>query len=163
MAFVRFCDTKEVTQSSQIDRTLVWDYIVYLRNEEKMSDNTIKNKLTPLSTFYNHLKRIGEVTTDNPFSGHSFKIEKQKEHHFQLKSLTKFLLVKSCLTTRPFYITLILLTSGARPSEICQLYADDIKEEENNIFSIRITSNEQREQSIKMSGAIEKSIYTHWL
>lgn len=161
MAFVRFCDTKEVTQSSQIDRPLVWDYIVYLRNEEQMSDNTIKNKLTPLSTFYNHLKRIGEVTTDNPFSGHSFKIDKKRRIPFTLNELEKIFTCQDLLDNKTlFYISLILLTSGARPSEICQLYADDIKEEENNIFSIRITSNEQREQSIKNEWS-DRKIYLH--
>lgn len=161
MAFVRFCDTKEITLSSQIDRPLVWDYIVYLRNEEQMSDNTIKNKLTPLSTFYNHLKRIGEVKTDNPFSGHSFKIEKHKRVPFTVEELNKIFTCQELLDNKTlFYITLILLTSGARPSEICQLYADDIKAEENNIFSIRITSNEQREQSIKNEWS-DRKIYLH--
>ena len=46
------------------------------------------------------------------------------------------------------FIAMLLLTSGARPNEICQLWKDDIQAEDE-IDTVRIVANAQRGQTLK--------------
>ncbi|WP_368934437.1 tyrosine-type recombinase/integrase [Alcaligenes faecalis] len=159
---ITFCDTLEVYNVEKLDRKVVNSYILYLRNTEKKEDGTIKNKLNCLSTFYNYLIKIGETKETNPFPGHinKKKIKKQdKRASFTSEEIQKIFTYKSVKEDKQFYfILLLLLTSGARPSEICQLYADDIQETEYDFYSIRITENKDRSQTLKTENS-ERTIY----
>jgi integrase len=52
------------------------------------------------------------------------------------------------LNKKLFFVCLLLVTTGARPNEICQLWTDDIYQD-NGIYKIRIVENEARDQSLK--------------
>ena len=60
------------------------------------------------------------------------------------------------------YILLLLLTTGARPNEICQLWKDDFKDEGNGLITIRINENKSRGQKVKTLAA-ERVLYLNSL
>lgn len=156
---IEYADTLEITTPLEITREFVWKYIKHLRSENK-TDKTIKNLFYTLGSFYNHLLRIGAVKEQNPFAGHKFDVEKTKRIPFTTEELDKIFSCEKVISSKPlFFISLIMLTSGARPSEICQLWHDDIIKDDD-FYIIKIRVNADREQTLKTKQS-ERDIYLH--
>lgn len=158
---ITYCDTHEITTASGLDRKLAYSYLLHLRNKEKKTDSTIKNKFNVLSTFYNHLVRIGEINEVNPFAGHKLEYEATDRESLTIEEIEQIFTHPLVTSDKQyFYILLLLLTTGARPTEICQLYVDDISKLRENFYTIRITKNERRGQTLKTKQS-ERTIYLH--
>ncbi|WP_158658271.1 hypothetical protein [Achromobacter sp. AONIH1] len=156
---IEYCQTQGVDTPHGVTRELVWSYINFLKADGK-SDKTIKNLFYTQGSFYNHLLRIGATKEPNPFTGHKFNVEKTKRIPFTIEELNKiFSCQKIKDKTSLFYVCLIMLTSGARPSEICQLWHDDINKVDD-YYTIRIVENPQREQTLKTPQS-KRLIYLH--
>ncbi|MBO9644008.1 MAG: tyrosine-type recombinase/integrase [Pseudacidovorax sp.] len=158
--FIDYCTRHTVYDITGVDRKLVYSYLLYLRKEEAKSDNTIKNIFNTLSTFFNHLIQTGETSATNPFTGHKLNTEESGREPFTLEDLNA---IFSCDGLRRnqklFYICLLLLTTGARPNEICQLWTDDITLGDD-INTIRIVGNKERDQTLKTASS-KRIIYLH--
>lgn len=147
--FIKYAVEQGVYTLEGVDRKLVYSYVLFLRKTEKKTDNTIKNILNPLSTFFNHLISVGETTASNPFSGHKLNTEDSERLPFTLDEIEKIFTSQELQNNKKlFFICLLLLTTGARPNEICQLWTDDIIVGEE-ITTIRITADQKREQTLK--------------
>lgn len=149
--FIEYANSVNVYDLSSVDRKLIYSYLLYLRKNENKSDSTIKNIFNTLSSFYNHLIQIGQTNESNPFVGHKLKTGKDDENRlpFDNDEIQRiFSNEKFKANKKLFFICLLLLTTGARPNEICQLWTDDIYIE-NGIYKIRITDNVVRNQSLK--------------
>lgn len=159
--FIEYCDSNNATYTQDINREFVWNYIKYLKEQEK-SDKTIQNLFYTLSSFYNHLIRIGATSEQNPFAGHKFKVEKTKRIPFTVEELDKIFSCEKIINHKSLYfVCLMLLTSGARPSEICQLHHDDINKV-NDIYEIKIKADEEKGQTVKTLQS-QRTIYLHQL
>ena len=133
----------------KVDRKFAWNFILFMRKTEKKNDKTIKNIYNTLAIFYNHLLMIGEVKEVNPFVGHNLEYEEEKRQPFTNEELEKIFSSEKLKENKKLYfICLLLLTTGARPNEICQLWTDDIKKD-NEIYTIQITENQERDQTLK--------------
>lgn len=158
--FIEFCKSNDVYDVSKLDRKIVYSYLLYLRKEEEKEDSTIKNIFNKLSTFYNHLLQIGETTASNPFIGQKLDVEEGERKPFTITEIEQLFSSEALQNKQKiFFICLILLTSGARPNEICQLWTDDIIIEDD-IIKVRITKNEERDQSVKNKQS-NRFIYLH--
>ncbi len=160
--FIDYCTRHAVYELGSVDRKLIYSYLLYLRKEEGKSDNTIKNIFGTLSTFFNHLIQVGETTASNPFVGHKLNVEESEREPFTNDELQKIFSFKELQKNQKLlFICLLLLTSGARPNEICQLWTDDIVVGKA-ITTIRITENEGRNQSLKTKSS-DRVIYLNSL
>ena len=165
--FVDFCTLNNVLYLPQIDRKFAFSYLKHMRGQNK-ADKTIQNYFRVLSTFWNYQKTAGEIETASPFSGHKLTVDDEHRDPFTFKELD--LIFASDFVTKNEqhkFILLLLLTSGARPHEICQLWSDDIYEEKDEstgqlIWLIRITKNPKRKQTLK-NKASNRIIYLHEL
>lgn len=147
--FVAYCDSQNVKSIDKIDRKFTFSYIQFLRKTDKKNDKTIKNIFNVLSTFYNNLLVTGETKEINCFSGHKFDVEKIKRQAFTKNDLDKIFTQELYNSNKKmFFVCLLLLTTGARPNEICQLWTDDIIKVDD-FYTIRITENEKRDQKVK--------------
>jgi integrase len=147
--FVTYCDSQNVKSIDKIDRKFTFSYIQYLRKNDKKNDKTIRNIFNVLSTFYNNLLVTGETKEINCFSGHKFDVEKIKRQAFTKNDLDKIFTQELYNSNKKmFFVCLLLLTTGARPNEICQLWTDDIIKVDD-FYTIRITENEKRDQKVK--------------
>lgn len=158
---VDFAATREVTAIDLLSRKFVRSYLEQLRGEGK-NDNTIQSIFNVCSTFFNHLVTIGEAVGANPFAGHRLEIEKSKREPFKSTELKQIFTCEAVLKDKKlFFICLLMLTTGARPNEICQLWHDDIVfEPDSQIYTLRITSDSARGQTIK-TAASKRTIYLH--
>lgn len=157
---VEFANSLGIHDLSGLDRKFVYSYLLHLRKQENKEDGTIRNIFNTLSGFYNHLIQIGETEQPNPFVGHKLKVEKKESSRepFTNEELEVIFKIPELKSNRKlFFICLLLVTTGARPNEICQLWVDDIFEE-NGIYKIRITENKARDQSLKTKGS-KREIY----
>lgn len=158
--FIDYCIAHNVYDVGNIDRKLTYSYLLFLRKEQEKSDNTIKNIFNTLSTFFNHLIQVGETTASNPFVGHKLNVEESGRQPFTNEELEKIFSSNDIRENQKlFFISLLLLTTGARPNEICQLWTDDIIIE-NGIVKIRITENKSRGQTLKNKSS-DRVIYLH--
>lgn len=158
--FIAFCISQNVSNINGVDRKIVYAYLLYLRKEKKKTDNTIKNVFNTLSTFFNHLINTGETKSVNPFVGQKLDVEETGREPFTVDELEKLFSCEALQKQQKlFFICLILLTSGARPNEICQLWTDDITIEKD-IIKVRITENAERDQSLKNKQS-KRTIYLH--
>ncbi len=159
--FITYANSLNVFDLSGIDRKLVYAYLLYLRNFEHKSDSTIKNIFNNLSSFFNHLIRTGEAINQvNPFVGHKLKDDKDDKNRLpftndELQNI--FSSDKLQSNKKLFFVCLLLVTTGARPNEICQLWTDDIYID-NGIYKIRIVENSNRDQTLKTKSS-ERVIY----
>ena len=175
---IAFGETRGVTTSDGLTRKFITAFRLHLKNDENKSPDTIRNMFYTLSSFYNWLLSTGEVTANNPFVGHRLKSEDDDEisdvdentsgnesserEPFTLEELEKIFLSERILKDPTlFFICLILLTSGARPNEICQLWTDDFKFD-SGTPELRITANKARDQSLKNKHS-KRTIYLHEL
>lgn len=159
---IAYAESLGIKTIDKIDKKFAYAFILYMRKMEKKSDKTIKNIFNTLSSFYNHLLQIGEVTASNPFVGHKLDVPDSERGPFsieELKTIFNSQLLRS--NEKLFFITLLLLTTGARPNEICQLWTDDFKKE-GDFFTIRITENSDRDQSLKTKNS-KRVIYLNQL
>jgi integrase len=160
--FISYCSNFKITTVDGIDRKLVFSYIQYLKKTEKKQDKTIKNIFATLSTFYNFLITSGETKEQNPFVGHRLEVEEEERQPFTDEELKKIFTSDEFLSNKKLYfICLLLLTTGARPNEICQLWTDDVVKEDD-IYTIRITENKERKQTLKTK-ASKRKIYLNKL
>lgn len=149
--FIDYANSEKVYDLAGVDRKLIYSYLLHLRKQDGKSDSTIKNIFNNLSSFYNHLLQIGETEQVNPFVGHKLKDTKDEDSRlpFSNEELQKiFSNDQLKLNKKLFFVCLLLVTTGARPNEICQLWTDDIYQD-NGIYKIRIVENENRNQSLK--------------
>lgn len=159
---IAYAKSKQVDSIDQIDRKFVYGYLLYLRKEESKDDTTIKNIFNTLSTFYNHLIRTGEISAPNPFVDQKLNAEDGEREPFTIDELKRIFGCEEFRNNQKlFYICLLLLTTGARPNEMCQLWTDDIQEEED-FHTIRITENKARDQSLKTKSS-KRTIYLNQL
>ena len=160
--FIEYAASVGVKSINKVDKKFTYAFILHMRKQEKKSDKTIKNIFTTLSSFYNHLLQVGEATATNPFVGHKLNVENSERGPFSNENLKKIFSNKDLFCNKKlFFITLLLLTSGARPNEICQLWTDDIKKE-GEIYTIRIIENSERDQSLKTKNS-KRKIYLNQL
>ncbi len=165
--FADFACIQEHIFFEQIDRKLVAAFISHLRTNEKKEDKTIKNMLGVLSTFFNFQISVGETKNPNPFTGHKLKAEEEKREPFTIDELNAIFssdFVKQNEQNK--FILLLLLTTGARPNEICQLMASDIYEAvdeatKQKLYVIDIDKKEVT-QSLKNKSS-KRKIYLHQL
>jgi integrase len=162
---ILFANSSQVTTIHGITRKFVHSYLLYLKKTEKKSEKTIANEFSPLSTFFNHMIRIGETKEPNPFTGHALDKGETDRAPFTADELEKiFSSTEVKKNKKLFYITLLLLTTGARPNEICQLWTDDIVQDKDDktLYTIRITKNPGRDQTLKTKQS-ERTIYLNQL
>ena len=163
--FVVFCTHNKIQSLTQVNRKFVFSYLKNLRANSK-SDKTIKNNFGVLNTFWNFQIKVGEIETPSPFSGHSFDVGDEGREPFSLEELNKIFASDFVTQNQQNkFLLLLLLTSGARPNEICQLLSDDIYEEKDEstgqlIWVIRITKNQKRKQTLKTKSS-NRIIYLH--
>ena len=172
-----YATTQNVKSVHELDRKFVWNFLLFLRAEGKENE-TIKNIFNTLSTFYNHLLTSGEAKEPNPFVGHNLKAgvanngktngsedddaTDDRRLPFTDAELEAIFSSSEVMEDKQLcYIAMLLLTSGARPNEICQLWNDDIREVDG-IETIRITANPRRGQSLKTAHS-KRLIYLNQL
>lgn len=152
--FVAFCKKSEIYYLHQVTRKIANTYLKDMRNSGK-EDKTIKNYFGVLNTFWNFQIKTGEIETLSPFSGHNFNIDEEAREPFTIEELNKIFASDFVIENmQNKFILLLLLTTGARPNEICQLWTDDVfqKIDESSgqpIWIIRITKNVKRGQTLK--------------
>lgn len=161
--FVDFAKKNRVHTVDKLDRQLVWAYRLHLENVEKKEHSTIKNVFSTLSTFYNYLLRSGQTKELNPFHGQNLEASTGGREPFTLVELEKIFSCDEVKANKQLsYILMLLLTTGARPNEICQLWKDDITDEGNGLITIRINENKSRGQKVKTLAA-ERMLYLNSL
>lgn len=167
--FTKFCAESDVKYLSQVDRKLVFSYVVYLRKKMNMTDKTIKNRLGVLSTFFNFQISVGETTAPNPFIKHKLKPEDEESREpFTIAELNKIFASDFVKTNQQNkFILLLLLTTAARPNEICQLNTDDIFLEKDiktneELYVIRIKADKKTNQTLK-TRVSARTVYLHEL
>lgn len=159
---IAYASNVQVYTIDKLDRKFVYSYLLHLRKAENKDDGTIKNIFNTLSTFYNHLIRTGEISTPNPFVDHKLSVEEAEREPFTIDELRKIFNNEEVRSNQKlFYVSLLLLTTGARPNEICQLWTDDIQKE-GDFYTIRITADDKRDQSLKTKGS-KRLIYLNQL
>ena len=144
-----------------LTRKFVYGYLLHMRNTEKKSDKTITNEFNALSTFYNHLLRVGETKEANPFVGHNLDYEEEERRPFTNEDLEKIFSAPEVKGNKTlFYILLLLVTTGARPNEVCQLWTDDvvIDPKIGPFYTIRFVENMVRDQTLKNKTSV-RTIY----
>ena len=157
---IAFGSTRGVTTAAGLTRSFVNSYRLHLKNDLKKEDSTIKNMFNTLSSFFNYLKASGAAATENPFIGHKLKVKDSSREPFTYQELEKIFGAPSVLQDpQMFFICLLLLTTGARPNEICQLWTDDF-DLKATVPTLRITANATRDQSLKTDES-ERTIYVH--
>ena len=159
-----YATNQNVKSARELDRKFVWNFLLFLRAEGKKNE-TIKNIFNTLSTFYNHLLTSGEAEKPNPFVGHNLKAgvaikgkangdeDDEATGHRRLPftdtELEAIFSSPEVLADKQLcYIAMLLLTTGARPNEICQLWKDDIQADDG-IDTIRIVANAHKGQTLK--------------
>lgn len=163
--FVAFCTHNKIQSLPQVNRKFVFSYLKNLRANNK-SDKTIKNNFGVLNTFWNFQIKAGEIETASPFSGHSFDVGDEGREPFSLEELNKIFASDFVTQNQQNkFILLLLLTTGARPTEICQLWNDDIYQQIDEstgqlVWVIRITKNTKRGQTLKTKSS-NRFIYLH--
>lgn len=161
--FNNFCLSKEIKYLSQLDRKFVKTYITHLR-KEKQKDKNIKNMMGVLTTFFKVQIVNGETTNPDPFTGHNFDIDDEEGRlPFTIEELNKIFnssFVKDNQQNK--FILLLLLTTGARPNEICQLMAHDIYKDTSGDFHILDINDDGYEKTLK-NRASKRKIYIHQL
>lgn len=103
----------------------------------------------------------GETKDPNPFMGHNLSAlvandgsdddddETRGKLPFTDDELKAIFSYPELLKDKQFcFIAMLLLTSGARPNEICQLWSDDVAEIDG-INALRIAANKKRRQTPK--------------
>lgn len=147
---IEFASKADINTANGIDRQFCYSYLLHMRKKEGKPDKTIKNIFNTYSTFFNHLIRIGEYKGENPFVGHRLEYEAEPRAPFTNEEINLIFSSKQLQSNEKlFFICLLMLTTGARPNEICQLWTDDIYIGTDGKYEIRITENEEREQSLK--------------
>ena len=163
--FVTFCTSNEFYYLHQINRKFTFTYLKHMRSLGK-EDKTCKNYFGVLNTFWNFQMKAGEIEVSSPFSGHDFDIEHEGRAPFSLEELNKvFASYFVTQNQQNKFILLLLLTTGARPTEICQLWNDDIYQQIDEstgqlVWVIRITKNTKRGQTLKTKSS-NRFIYLH--
>ena len=138
-----------VTTIEGLDREFIFGYLLHLRNIEKKGNGTIKNTFNTLSTFHNFLITSGKTKDPNPFIGHNLNHEVERRLPFTVADLEAIFSSPAILEDKQLcFIVMLLVTSGARPNEICQLWTDDIQQD-GKLHTIRIVKNEDRDQTLK--------------
>lgn len=159
---ISYAASVQVDTLDGVDRKFVWGFVLFMRNKEAKEDKTIKNIFNTLSGFYNHLLMTGETKEPNPFVGHKLDSEEEKRNPFTAVELEKIFSSPDVKANQKlWFILLLLATTGARPNEICQLWTDDIAED-GDFYTIRITENKDRDQSLKTK-ASKRVIYLNSL
>lgn len=165
--FVNYCTSNNILYINQVSRRVAFMYLTHSRATKK-DDKTIKNYFGVLNTFWNYQVDAGETELASPFSSHKFNAEEEGRDPFTLEELNK--IFASDFVTKNNqnkFILLLLLTTGARPNEICQLWTDDIYQSEDEysgelVWVIRITKNTERKQTLKTKDS-NRLIYLHKL
>jgi len=142
----------QVNTIDGITRKFVYGYLLHMRNTEKKSDKTIKNEFNALSSFYNQMLRIGETKEANPFVGHNLDYEEVERESFTCEELEKIFSDSEVKANKTlFYVLLLLVTTGARPNEVCQLWIDDVANDTKigPFHTIRFVDNAERGQKLK--------------
>lgn len=124
--FIEYSNIQGVKALTEVTRKFVHSYIGYLRQSKDKEDKTIKLELNVLSTFFNYQYKAGEIDKNNPFSGHVLKYESEPRTPFTADELDKIFSSSLMNNEQARFILLLLLTSSARPNEICQLDGNDI-------------------------------------
>jgi integrase len=160
--FVTYATMHNIYTIDKVDRKFTYAYLIYLRTAEKKNDTTIKNIFNSLSSFHNHLLRTGDAVNVNPFVGHKLNVETTPRMPFTIPELQQlFYSAEIKSNEKLFWVCMLLVTTGARPNEICQLWTDDIQQEER-LWTIRITENPERDQSLKTKTS-KRKIYLNSL
>lgn len=162
--FHKFCLEKGIKYLSQIDRKeVVLVYIDYLRQKQQTEKN-IQNIMGVLGTFFRKQISNGETTKANPFNGHEFDIDDEEGRlPFTIEELNKIFnssFFKDNQQNK--FILLLLLTTGARPNEICQLMSHDIYKDTSGDFHILDINDDGYEKTLK-NRASKRKIYIHQL
>ncbi|MGP1716821.1 MAG: site-specific integrase [Methylophilus sp.] len=162
--FHKYCLERGIKYLNQIDRkNVVLVYIEYLKATKQPQKN-IKNIMGVLGTFFRKQIANGETTNSNPFNGHDFDIEDEEGRlPFTTEELDKIFksdFVRSNQQNK--FILLLLLTTGARPNEICQLMAEDIYKDISGDFHILDINDDGYEKTLK-NRASKRKIYIHQL
>lgn len=161
--FHNFCLSKNIIYLNQFDRKFVKTYIDHLR-KEKQKDKNIKNMMGVLTTFFKVQIVNGETTNPDPFTGHNFDIDDEEGRlPFSIEELIKIFntdFVKNNQQNK--FILMLLLTTGARPNEICQLMAHDIYKETIEDICIIDINDDGYEKTLK-NRVSRRKIYLHQL
>ena len=146
---IAYAKSQGVTTIDGLNREFIFDYLQYLKKVEKKDNGTIKNTFNTLSTFHNFLITSGKTTTPNPFIGHNLSHDVERRLPFTVADLEAIFSSPAILEDKQLcFIVMLLVTSGARPNEICQLWTDDIQQD-GKLHTIRIVKNKERDQTLK--------------
>jgi len=150
---IRYAASVQIRTIDGITRKFVYGYLLHMRNTEKKSDKTITNEFNALSTFYNHLFRVGETKeASNPFVKHNLEYDEEERESFTSEDLEKIFSAPEIKENKTlFYILLLLVTTGARPNEVCQLWTDDvaIDPQTGQFYIINFVEDVARNQTLK--------------
>jgi site-specific recombinase XerD len=144
-----YAKSKGVTTIEGLEREFIFGYLLHLRNIEKKGNGTIKNTFNTLSTSHNFLITSGKTKDPNPFIGHNLNHEVERRLPFTVADLESIFSSPAILGDKQIcFIAMLLVTSVARPNEICQLWTDDIQKD-GKIGTIRMVKNDERYQTLK--------------
>ncbi len=152
-SFVKYSSSQGVKTLPEVTRKFVFSYINYLRHSQGKEDKAIKLELNVLSTFFNYQCKSGEIDQKNPFSGHAVKYESDPRTPFTADELNAIFSSSLMENEQARFILLLLLTTSARPNEICQLDGNDIVLETDiqtgeQLYTIKFTAEAYDEDGV---------------
>ena len=131
-------------------------FLHYLSTSQNLTDKTIKDYKAASSQMLAYATKM-EYTNTNPFENIRVKGGNAKPRERWSRPQLKKLLSSpnftehACKNIDDFWIPLIMLFTGARPAEICQLQTSDVVNQDN--FLCLSISEDGDEQSIKTGNA----------
>lgn len=128
-SFCRWLESKNSDVNS-ISKSLLKEYLIYLREDRRLRHDSIKHIFSHLNTFYDYMEDEG-LTETNPIPAFrkrylaSYKNEDTPQQRKLISIEDASILVASTLETRDRVILLLLLKTGIRRSELCSLDVND--------------------------------------
>lgn len=121
---------------SNVDLSLIYDYINYLNRERGNSASTRARKIASLKSFYKYICNKAKLLEINPTAElESIKINKQLPKHFTLDdSLSLLSSVDSRNSERDYCILTLFLNCGMRLAELVGINITDIQDDKLTVI-----------------------------
>lgn len=135
-----------------IDHKIIEEYLFYLKKDRAYADASRKRHLHSISSFFRYLRREGLVQENPCEKVAPFKVVKKERQPLSEKEVIELIDSASGLTR---VIISTLYYSGARISELCNLFIDDIDFEDK---SIRLFGKGNKYRKVPLHKVLEEEI-----